>query len=114
MEAHSNLGIQVASTRAELISVLRSGGCTLREADIDFKLLWICDLQDLVSAQYHQQVCDLWNQFWIYLWQYRISCGHNTGHGPWLPKPVEYFRHPHHFVCAQCGFVKVIQPGSLP
>lgn len=92
--------------RFELQQCLTRGGCTKTVAEVDLLLLWVCDLQDLVPASYHAEVCHLWNRYWTVLWRLRSECDSLPGgHGPWLHKP--YFRHAHHYVCARCGVVSV-------
>jgi hypothetical protein len=111
---YANTALEVSAVQAQLIAVLREGGCTLPRSAICYKLLWICDLQDLVPAEFHHQVCNLWSQFWSKLWHLKDLCGKTTlGHGPWEAKSADYFRHSNHFACAKCGFVQVLPAPSV-
>jgi hypothetical protein len=107
MEDFQILGLQVEAAFLSIYSILRRGGCQLSQQEVKSKLLWICDLQDLVPADYHQSVCIQWNTFWELLWQYRQKCGQLTGHSEWIQQPADYFRHPNHYTCSRCGKVKV-------
>jgi hypothetical protein len=109
MEEFLRLQDKVFGIRSDLIALLRSSGCSLQEEEIDLKLLWVCDLQDLAPAEYHPRICELWHLFWVNLWELRSVC-EALGHANWVEKP--WFRHPHHRVCERCGSVRVFPPTS--
>jgi len=111
--AYLNCAKAVMDAKATIVAILREGGCEMTVPEIEYKMLWICDLQDLIPTQYHARMCAAWNEFWTHLWQLRFFCG-QLGHGHMVSKPARYFRHPHHLVCDKCGFVDVNLPHVDP